>query len=461
MLFHTVAFAIFFPCVFAAYVALRRHRQAQNALLLAASYLFYGWWDWRFLFLIVGSTLVDFVVAKRIVAEPDDRTRRRWLMLSLFANLGTLGVFKYFDFFARSFAETLATVGVAVQPFTLGVILPVGISFYTFQTLSYTIDVYRRELEPSDSLLEVATFVAFFPQLVAGPIERAAHLLPQFAKARQVTASGLSTGLSLVVWGLFKKMVLADNAARLADPIFQNTAGRGGHEVAFATLAFALQIYGDFSGYSDIARGTARILGFDLRLNFALPYVSRDPSEFWRRWHISLSSWLRDYLYIPLGGNRRGTTSRNLLITMLLGGLWHGARWNFVLWGAYHGVLLVGYRALRLKPAANAPVSLLRWALFFVLTLYGWLLFRAATFADIAALTSGVASWSRGPRPDWAQLGWLWLPLVAVHVAQLRFDDLAVFDRLGRARGVVLASMVVAIALFGVREQNEFIYFQF
>ncbi len=318
MLFNSLTFALFFALVFALYVCLP-HR-ARNVMLLLASYLFYGAWDWRFLALIWISTAVDYGVALRLASSEDPRTRRRLVAFSLVTNLGILGFFKYAGFFAGSLTNLLRPLGIELPPFTLEVVLPVGISFYTFQTLSYTIDVYRRQLEPTRDVVAFALFVAFFPQLVAGPIERARRLLPQIRTPRSVTWEGIGAGSWLVLWGLFKKVVVADNLAVLVDAVYAPGSAPTGPEVALATFAFAFQIYCDFSGYTDIARDVARMLGFDLVRNFNLPYFASSPAEFWRRWHMSLSTWLRDYLFRSLSFRHgRASTLRNLGITMLLG----------------------------------------------------------------------------------------------------------------------------------------------
>ncbi len=344
MLFNSLEFVVFFAVVLALYSVLNHPRQ--NALLLVASYVFYGAWDYRFLLLLIGTTLVDYAVGLAIDRRSDPAARRRILMFSIVANLGVLGVFKYFNFFADSLVEFAGLFGLSVSPVTLNIVLPVGISFYTFQSMAYTIDVYRGHLKPCRSLPDFALYVTFFPQLVAGPIERATHLLPQIYARRVMTAEKIGSGLSLIALGFFKKVVMADNLAPTVNEIFAKQGGYTAEEVLVGAIFFAFQIYGDFSGYTDIARGTSRVLGFELMDNFREPYFARSPSDFWQRWHISLSTWLRDYLYISLGGNRGGrlTTYRNLILTMLLGGLWHGAAWNFVWWGLYHGTLLVGYR---------------------------------------------------------------------------------------------------------------------
>jgi D-alanyl-lipoteichoic acid acyltransferase DltB (MBOAT superfamily) len=339
MAFDTFVFLQFFVALLLLYWLVRRSLQARNLLIVAASYLFYGWWDYRFLALILFSSLLDFAVGLALEREAQPRRRKGWLLLSLTGNLGVLGFFKYYDFFVESFGALATKLGWPVEARTLNIILPVGISFYTFQTMSYALDVYRRQMPATRSLTNFLAYVSFFPQLVAGPIERAQHLLPQFERTRNLTRPMLEEGVWLILWGLFKKVALADNFAPLVEMAYEQPAATA-PVVVLGTIAFGLQIYCDFSGYSDIARGLARVLGFDIMVNFDVPYAAASLREFWRRWHISLSSWLRDYLYISLGGNRcgEGRTYLNLLLTMLLGGLWHGASWNFALWGLWHGL---------------------------------------------------------------------------------------------------------------------------
>ena len=469
MRFDSYVFAVFFVTVFLAYWRLRSIR-AQNILILVASYFFYGWWDWRFLTLIALSTLVDFLVGRRLDVTSAQPTRRRLLLVSIVVNLGVLGVFKYFDFFVSSFVGVLESFGLSASPPVLQVLLPVGISFYTFQTMGYTIDIYRRRHAAEKSLLSFACYVAFFPQLVAGPIERAARLLPQFGKRRFLTSEHWRSGCTLVTYGLIKKIAIADNMAPYVDMVYgMDSSSVSGPLVLAGTLAFAIQIYADFSGYTDIARGVARLMGFDLRVNFNKPYVARTPSEFWRRWHISLSTWLRDYLYVPLGGNRRGRwmTYRNLMLTMLLGGLWHGAAWNFVLWGFFHGVILCIYRLIRVDAwlrGANRAVSLGAAALFFLLTLYGWLLFRAQSFEQIADFTLALGTWWT----DWS----LAIPMITL-TAYFTLP-IAVHHLLSRGKGgekwapanpLMWRISLGILILFGViharASGQAFIYFQF
>lgn len=444
MIFFQPVFFLFFGIFFPIYAALRNRLVWQNGLILLGSYIFYGWWDVRFLILITISTVVDYIAGMVISGERPRLAVLAWplallaavlaaiaviapesLMLiatlvglgmlalaalltlthgmaqparaklflatSVITNLGILATFKYFDFFATEFAQMAGAIGWQVNALTLDLILPVGISFYTFQTMSYTIDIYRRDFKPTHDLLQFAAFVGFFPQLVAGPIERARNLLPQFAETRVITWERLKSGAMLFLWGFYKKVVIADNVALISDRIYADPTQAAPAELMAGALAFTFQIYCDFSGYSDMARGLARMLGFELMVNFRMPYFSRTPSDFWQRWHISLSSWLRDYLYIPLGGNRGGSllTYRNLTLTMLLGGLWHGAAWTFIAWGAFHGAILVIYRLLgldaalgRLKGVTGALAGLLAMAVMFVLAVISWVFFRAASFGD-------------------------------------------------------------------------------
>ena len=471
MLFNSVEFAAFFGVFYLLYLLVMRWRRVQNGLLLLASYVFYGWWDWRFLSLIVVSTGVDYLVGRGLAATEDPHRRRRLLATSVVSNLGILAFFKYANFFADSFADAMALLGWRTDPFTLHIVLPVGISFYTFQTLSYSVDVYRKKMPAADSVLDFAVFVSFFPQLVAGPIERASTFLPQVQRPRRITAGQWEAGLYLVVWGLFKKMVLADNASALANRIFHDHTRYEGLDLWVGALAFSLQIYGDFSGYSDIARGLAKWMGFELMLNFRLPYFARNPSDFWERWHISLSSWLRDYLYIPLGGNRGGTlrTWRNLALTMLLGGLWHGARWNFVIWGAFHGLLLVAWRVLLPTPGPDAPglrgwlKAAGQWAVMGLCTVVGWILFRVESTEQLRYFFThlGLSS-SAGTAVMVKQLIFLWTPLWAVQIWQHRTRDLLCFARAPAPVGLAfLVGCVVMSLVYGVHEDVEFIYFQF
>lgn len=474
MLFNSFEFVVFFITILVVYYSLHRFYRLQNLILLAGSYVFYGFWDWRFLFLIAFSTVVDFLVGNALFKTKLHR-RRKWLLtISVVANLTLLGFFKYFNFFAESFYQLVSLFGFHPDELTLSVILPVGISFYTFQTMSYTIDIYRNRLEPTRNFPDFALFVAFFPQLVAGPIERAVNLLPQITQPRKLRNDHLFAGIYLVIWGFFKKMVIADNMGLLADNIFNNYTGHTGFELALGVIAFAVQIYGDFSGYSDIARGIARLLGFELMINFKLPYFAVNPSDFWNRWHISLSSWLRDYLYIPLGGNRHGkwNTYRNLSLTMLLGGLWHGASWNFVLWGGFHGLILIIYRAAgfvrtpEIMKGWSLRATGLRWGsmlVMFLLTLFGWLIFRVRTMDQFVYFIESFSFELTGHSLDYMKTILAFSsPLIVMQVFQHIKKDLLTITRLPVSLLVLIYTiLLISLFLFGVSESVEFIYFQF
>ncbi len=473
MVFTSWVFVGFFALVYPAYLLLQGRLRAQNLLLLVASCVFYGYWDWRFLALLGGSTVGDYFLGRWIGEAEEPRARKRLVTASVVMNLAVLGFFKYFNFFSDSTVEILAALGFQPSWTTLNVILPVGVSFYTFQALSYTIDVYRGSLRSTRSFVDFSLYVVFFPQLVAGPIERATHLLPQVQRPRRVSLDEVNAGLYLILWGFFKKLVIADNVSGVANTVFNHYTKYQGLDLVIGVLAFTLQIYCDFSAYSDIARGVGKLMGFDLMLNFKLPYLALSPSDFWQRWHISLSSWLRDYLYLPLGGNRHGSfkTYRNLALTMLLGGLWHGASWNFVLWGAFHGAILIVYRALGSAPEREpAPVSAVgqlrrvgQILMMFVLTNVGWVLFRASTLEQIRWFftQAGVATSSTTSEFAFI-LVWAALPMAIVQIAQHRSGDLLVLARLPLpARVAVYSALVVALVVFGVRTSSEFIYFQF
>ena len=473
MLFTQLTFWVFFAIVAALYVVLPH--KAQNRMLLVASYIFYGAWDWRFLSLILLSTFVDYAVGLRMASEDHQERRKRLLMISLAINLGMLGIFKYFGFFVSSFEVLLAKFGYETDPFVLSIVLPVGISFYTFQTLSYTIDIYRRELKPCRDFLDFALFVAFFPQLVAGPIERASNLLPNIVAPRVLSWDALGRGAVLCLLGLIKKVVIADAIAPSVDAVYASPDPTRA-DVVLATWLFAIQIYCDFSGYTDIARGIAKMLGFRLMRNFAQPYFAIDPQEFWRRWHISLSTWLRDYLYISLGGNRGGawTTYRNLMATMALGGLWHGAAWNFVLWGVYQGGLLSIHRAAagaHKRSGEGAQRGLLAWLgrillmiLFFQVVCYGWLLFRATSFAQIADFTQRLFTGPPGlTLPDPPIAAYLGIGFILVWDILIERSGNVRFYQTWplAARAGIYAGMIYLLAFGATTATSAFIYFQF
>lgn len=390
MLFNSTAFLLFLPTVFFLYwFVFKNQLRAQNVLLLVASYIFYGWWDWRFLSLIIASTFLDYFVALALQKSENSSKRKVLLAMSLLGNLGMLGFFKYYNFFVTSWVEAWSSVGITMEASTLNVILPVGISFYTFQTLSYTIDVYRNEMQPTKSFIDFAAFVTFFPQLVAGPIERASHLLPQFYRNRIFHYQNAVEGVKLIVWGMFKKVVVADNCAFFVNKIFENPEAFSSGELFVGMVFFAFQIYGDFSGYSDIAIGISKLFGFDLMVNFKFPYFSRDIAEFWRRWHISLSTWFRDYIYIPLGGSK-GTQwfqIRNVMIIFLVSGFWHGANWTYVVWGLFHALmflplLLFNVNRSHLITKSYGWLDFAKIGFTFFVVCIGWVFFRADSIAN-------------------------------------------------------------------------------
>lgn len=544
MIFNSIEFLFFLLIVYTAYRLLPF--RPQNLMLLVASYVFYGWWDQRFLFLILLTTSVDFCCAlligegrmtrserfvpsawllsaafffttlnwdainlgqrsidwanlfppswtgwlvliaaivgvaganllyPRVVAMPAERRCKLLLISSIVINLGILCVFKYFNFFVGSAESLLSSVGLPTYSFTLNLLLPIGISFYTFETMSYTIDVYKGKMQPTHQFSVFALFLAFFPRLVAGPIVRAEDLIPQFSQPRTLNFDQTVRGLFLILFGLFKKVAIADGLAGSVNAIYGASGAVSWLDVVAATLLFTFQIYCDFSGYSDIARGVSKLFGIELTLNFNLPYFSKTPSEFWRRWHISLSTWLRDYLYISLGGNRKGNfrTYQNLMLTMALGGLWHGAAWNYVVWGIYQGALLCIYRFLGLdsKKAGDPNPPLLRsvgmMAIFFVLTCYGWLLFRANSFGQIAEFTrvlfTDIGNFSLSmPKPTLPAL--LGLPLLVLYeLLEYRAATAHFYYRYSALiRGAFYAALTMLIVMGTSNAPAQFIYFQF
>ena len=390
MFFNSIDFAIFLPIVFVLYwFVTKKNLKLQNALIVIASYIFYGWWDWKFLSLIIFSTFIDFLIGLQISKEENPLKRKVLLWTSISINLGFLGFFKYYNFFLENFVQAFSFFGTEIDANSLSIILPVGISFYTFQTMSYTIDIYKRKLEPTKDFIAFAAFVSFFPQLVAGPIERASNLLPQFYKKRKFDYSNAKDGMRQIVWGLFKKVVIADNCATVVNYSFENMDTLSGYTLILAAVLFAFQIYGDFSGYSDIAIGTSRLFGFNLKKNFSFPYFSRNIGEFWRSWHISLSTWFRDYLYIPLGGSIGSTWKkvRNTFIIFLVSGFWHGANWTFIFWGLLNAIyflplLLRNKNRIYIDNTSNRKVipsikELLNIFITFLLTVIAWVFFRS------------------------------------------------------------------------------------
>lgn len=482
MLFNSFDFAIFLPIVFILYwFVTNRNLKLQNALIVVASYVFYGWWDWRFLSLIVFSTIVDYTVGRQLRNEERDSRRKLLLLTSILVNLGFLGFFKYYNFFLENFVAAFSFFGRNISPNSLNIILPVGISFYTFQTLSYTIDVYKRKLEPTKDFVAFSAFVSFFPQLVAGPIERATNLLPQFYKKRVFDYDKAVDGMRQILWGLFKKVVIADNCAEFANQIFNNSADMNGSTLVLGALFFTFQIYGDFSGYSDIAIGTSRLFGFNLMQNFAFPYFSRDVAEFWRRWHISLSTWFRDYLYIPLGGSRGGLWMkvRNTFIIFIVSGFWHGANWTFIVWGALNAVyflplLLTKNNRKNLNVIAEGRVfpSLREFSMMiltFGLTVFAWIFFRAESMGHAISYIGEILSASLFEIPKFAGMRRALITVLFVGVFILiewngRKSQYAIAD-LGLKwkrpyRYAMYYIIILCIFWFSGSEQ-DFIYFQF
>jgi len=413
MLFNSLSFAIFLPVVFLLHWLITNKRlKTQNGLLLLASYFFYACWDYRFLFLLLFSTLLDYCAGLKMQETADIQKRKYWFWLSIIVNVGFLAVFKYYNFFADSFAALLSNAGLSINVWTIKVILPVGISFYTFHGMSYVIDIYRGRIKAERNIIDYALFVSFFPLLVAGPIERATHLLPQLKKERAFDYSKAVDGLRQILWGLFKKIVIADNCAVYANFIFYNHADYGGSTLLMGALFFTFQIYCDFSGYSDIAIGTARLFGIDLLRNFSFPYFSRDIAEFWRRWHISLSSWFRDYLYVPLGGSKGGTWMkvRNTFIIFLVSGFWHGANWTFIVWGALNALyflplLLSNKNRVHLDIAAKgksfpSAKEFMGILITFSLTVFAWIFFRSASVGEAFEYIGGIFSVSLFSAPQ-------------------------------------------------------------
>lgn len=470
MNFASLQFCGFLVLLLVANGLLRRHEH-RNTLLLLASYYFYACWDPRFLLLIWAVTGASFLAGRQMGSTEDERRRKAILVTYTVFSLTVLGIFKYLDFFIGSTRAGLTLLGLPVDMRLLGILLPAGISFFTFESLSYVIEIYQRHLAPTTRFKHYALFIAFFPKLVAGPIERPAVLIPQIQQTRIVTTDGFTRGLFLVLLGFFKKIVVADGLAPTVASVFNSSTTSSAPDIALAVYAFAFQIYCDFSGYTDIARGVSKLLGIELSQNFRFPYFSSNPSEFWKRWHMSLSSWLRDYLYIPLGGNKLGEarTRANLMITMLLGGLWHGAAWNFVAWGGYQGALLVGHR---LKPrglAGRLPRGLIvvvSTLLFFHFVCYGWLLFRARSFDQIASFTSQLIHGSYWVAPT------LFKPPLATMagIIVLAIYDLLAY-RSGRAtfyrrwpipvRSALYALMLFVLIMGLANARSAFIYFQF
>lgn len=478
MFFNSLDFAIFLPIVFTIYwFVLNKNLRAQNLLIVFASYVFYGWWDWRFLSLILFSTLVDFFVGLSIQRTNLPKKRKVLLCISILVNLGLLGFFKYFNFFIENFTSVFSVFGYTISNTSLNIILPVGISFYTFQTLSYTIDVYRKQLKPTNDFVAFAAFVSFFPQLVAGPIERAKNLLPQFYEKRNFNYAAAVDGMRQILWGLFKKMVIADNCAKNVNQIFNHSEEYSGSTLFIGSVLFAFQIYGDFSGYSDIAIGTSRLFGFNLKQNFAYPYFSRDIAEFWRRWHISLSTWFRDYLYIPLGGSRGGTWMkiRNTFIVFVISGFWHGANWTFIVWGLLNAIyflplLLLNKNREHLDIVAQNKLlptfkELIKMITTFTLTTIAWVFFRAENISHAFNYLQKMFSKSLISMPEIRPKDIFVLIVIFLIVEWLGRSQKYALAKLPRnlaVRWSIYTILIVIIYLFASSDGNiEFIYFQF
>ena len=475
MLFNSIDFAFFLPLTFIVYwFLLDGQLKLQNIFILIASYIFYGWWDWRFLGLIILSTVIDYWVAHFIFQSEKQRIKFRLLLLSLATNLGILLFFKYFNFFVDSFVDTFAFLGVQFSIQTLKIVLPVGISFYTFQTLSYTIDVYREKITPRKDFIAFAAFVSFFPQLVAGPIERASHLLPQFLNKRFFNYDFAVSGIRLIIWGLFKKIAIADNAGIIVDGIFSSHETQSSFSLILGGLLFAFQIYCDFSGYSDIAIGTGRLFGFDLRLNFNFPYFAKNIREFWQRWHISLSTWFRDYLYIPLGGSRtsRAKTYRNILIVFLVSGFWHGANWTFIFWGAIHALLFLPYyiydKSSSLNPTNHKVLPDFMQVLFtFIVVCFAWIFFRASSLVEAFDFIKGIFALRSGENfASSTNRYTIITSLATINIVLMLLVEYFFFKKKGSTEvrlpnyGLVIFCLIVCFT-GAFKNHASFIYFQF
>ena len=484
MLFNSIEFVVFLPIIFILYWSLSdRNLKLQNILLLIASYFFYGWWDSRFLSLIIFSSSIDYIVGILLSKTEDENKRKNLLLTSIFVNIGFLGFFKYFNFFSESFTQAFTLLGQPFEASRLNIILPIGISFYTFQTLSYSIDVYKKKISPTKDIIAFFSFVSFFPQLVAGPIERATNLLPQFYKKRKFDYLKAIDGLKQILWGLFKKVVIADNCAIIVNDIFVNYASYSASTLVLGVIFFAFQIYGDFSGYSDIAIGTARLFGFNLKQNFAFPYFSRDIAEFWRRWHISLSTWFRDYLYIPLGGSRGSAYKkiRNIFIIFIVSGFWHGANWTFIIWGALNALYFLPLFILKrnrthLDIVAEGKIlpsirELLNILLTFSLTAFAWIFFRAESLTHAFSFIKHMANnlYVEIPRNlavgKWHLFISCILIMIFTTIEWMGREGQYAIEKYSRnwsrvCRWLFYYLILISIFMYS-KNQQEFIYFQF
>ncbi len=478
MLFNSIEFVFFLPIIFGLYwFVFRNDLRNQNILIVLSSYVFYGWWDWRFLILLVFSSCVDFLVGRGLSATQNNLQRQALFYSSIIVNLGVLGFFKYYNFFVDSFVNAFTFFGVQPDRHTLNIVLPVGISFYTFQTLSYTIDVYKRKLEPTRDLVAFLAFVSFFPQLVAGPIERATNLLPQFQNKRTFSYPKAVDGMRQMLWGFFKKVVIADSCAVYVNDIFGNYQHYNGSTLLLGVILFSFQIYCDFSGYSDIALGTAKLFGFSLMRNFAVPYFSRDIAEFWRRWHISLSTWFKDYVYIPLGGNRGNTRRkiRNTLIVFLLSGFWHGANWTFIVWGALHALfflplLIQGKNRMYTDDIASTKIlpnikELAGMISTFLMVSFAWIFFRSLSIADAFRFIGQLFTDAFVSKPEhlpYHLLFFIGVLIIMEWLMRHRQHPLAFENtRITKPTRWAVYQMVLITIVFFWGMQTEFIYFQF
>lgn len=480
MIFNSIDFAIFLPIVFCVYWLFKTNIKAQNVVILVSSYIFYGWWDYRFLGLIFFSSLIDYVISLQIPRRREKINKKLLLGLSIFVNLGLLIFFKYSNFFLDTFYTSFKFFGYSITSRGLDIVLPVGISFYTFQTLSYTIDVYKKEMKPTNDFIGFSAYVSFFPQLVAGPIERARNLLPQFYIKRTFNYGLAVVGLRQILWGLFKKIVIADNCAQFANEIFDNSEVYSGSTLALGAFFFAFQIYGDFSGYSDIAIGTSRLFGFKLSKNFNFPYFSRDVAEFWRRWHISLSTWFRDYLYIPLGGSKTTPWKkiRNIFLIFIVSGFWHGPKWTFIIWGSLNAFLFLpllllnlnrkNIDNLRVKKSLPSVQDLIKIIVTFSFICFTWVFFRAEDLEHALSIIKTIFSKSVISMPAFEGLGtaFKFLPLLVFFIflewigkeGEFAIEKLTL--KYTSLRHLFYYFLVFLIVFYGAKSQ-EFIYFQF
>ena len=473
MLFNSIEFLLFLPTVFILYwFVFNKNLKAQNSLILVSSYVFYGWWDYRFLSLIFLSTIVDYTIGLKIPKQDSEKAQKSLLWCSVLFNLGVLGIFKYYNFFVDSWVDLFSSVGYEIKSlWMLNIILPVGISFYTFQTMSYTIDIYKRKLEPTIDFISFASFVSFFPQLVAGPIERASNLLPQILKKREFKFEQGVQGLRLILWGMFKKVVIADSLAPMVNNIFENYQEFGGGILWLGAIYFAFQIYCDFSGYSDIAIGTSKLFGFELMSNFKFPYFSRNIGEFWRRWHISLSTWFRDYLYIPLGGSQEGKLKsiRNIFIIFLISGFWHGANWTFIFWGLFHSILFIPsfifktnrtYRDSVVGQNSFLPSTreFFQVGVTFLTVTIGWVFFRSETISD--SLSYLYYMFFEFSIPDTNRRGGFYIiPLIIIDYFTRRKEKLDF--KFPENLELLLLTLIIFCSIWFYNQSSEFIYFKF